>query len=156
MVVGGGFKCGPPCVSDWCVCADQIVCSHARWLYRIIWEVCYCVLSPPRWAPLSLPFLSLFPALGPLSRVLVFSSASSKRGSLALVAPPRQSLDFHLEAQVLTASEGLVKLNAGHRLLFQLRELPLQYPDEIIKLERKYIFIILMTSRTRRDTSNEY
>lgn len=29
-----------------CVHVDQIVCSHARWLYRIIWEVRYCVLSP--------------------------------------------------------------------------------------------------------------
>lgn len=38
------FKCGP--VSDLCVCMDQILCSHGRWLYRIIWELCYCVPSP--------------------------------------------------------------------------------------------------------------
>lgn len=43
-----------------CVHVDQIVCSHARWLYRIIWEVCYCVLSPHERAPVgpSIPLSS--------------------------------------------------------------------------------------------------
>jgi len=53
--------CAPARVLDSRVHVDQIVCSHARWLYRIIWEVCYCVLSPHEKllrTPLSLSLLS--------------------------------------------------------------------------------------------------